>query len=324
MMQEIKINQPLVAIAVPVYNTEKYLRECLEHILNQTYRNWICYISDCASTDNSYQIALEFEAKDKRFKTFRDETKVSAFRDWNVTLSRMADLPAKYIKYECADDWMFPECIEKMVELLETDENIGLVYGYRLENKKVNCDGLDIYDGNVFDGKDILKRNLFEDLYIKGGLSQALYRMEALKKIDSRLYVINENNIHCDIELDDTVLMSWKVGFVYQVLTYYRIHDEQINHFTREANTDLFEFERRYFLHLSLFPELKKSYQDIRLEYALFLSKCKRKNETEILAWHNEHLERPITKSELRMAKRKFRKRLLREIRINIVKIFTA
>src|ERR1035437_301873 len=287
MIQEIKNNQPLVAIAVPVYNTEKYLRECLEHILNQTYRNWICYISDCASTDNSYQIALEFESRDIRVKTFRDETKVSAFRDWNITLGRMADIPAKYIKYECADDWMFPECIEKMVDLLETDENIGLVYGYRLRNKKVDCDGLDIYSGNVFDGKEILKRTFLEGLFIKGGLGQALYRMEALKKIDSRLYVINENNIHCDVELDDTVLQNWKVGFVYQVLTYYRIHEEQINYFTREANTDLYGFERRYFLHLNLFPEINSLYRNIRLEYALFLSKCKRKNQTEILAWHN-------------------------------------
>jgi glycosyltransferase involved in cell wall biosynthesis len=318
------INQPLVAIAVPVYNTEKYLRECLEHILNQTYQNWVCYISDGASTDNSYRIALEFEARDKRFKAFRDETKVSAFHDWNVTLGRMSDIPAKYIKYECSDDWMFPECIEKMVDLLETDENIGLVYGYRLRNKKVDCDGLDIYSGNVFDGKEILKCTFLEGLFIKGGLGQALYRMEALKKIDSRLNVINETNIHCDVELDDTVLQNWKVGFVYQILTYYRIHEEQINQFSREANTDLYGFERRYFLHLNLFPEIKSLYLNIRLEYALFLSKCKRKNQTEILAWHYTHLERPITKSEFRMAKRILRKRLLREIRMNIVKIFSA
>ena len=45
-------NQPLVAIAVPVYNTEKYFRDCLDHILAQTYKNWICYI-----TDNAVQTA---------------------------------------------------------------------------------------------------------------------------------------------------------------------------------------------------------------------------------------------------------------------------
>jgi glycosyltransferase involved in cell wall biosynthesis len=323
-MSNPKINLPLVAIAVPVYNTDKYLRECLEHILNQTYQNWVCYISDCASTDTSYTIALEFEARDIRFKAFRDETKVSAFRDWNVTLGRMADLPAKYIKYECADDWMFPECIEKMVDLLETDENIGLVYGYRLQNNTVDCDGLDIYSGNVFDGKDILKRNILNGLYIKGGLGQAIYRMEALKKIDSRLHVINENNIHCDVELDDKVLLDWKIGFVYQVLTYYRIHEDQINHFTREVNTNLFGNERRVFLHLALFPELKEIYQEIRLEYALFLLKCKRKNENEIIAWHTKNLERPITKEEYSLAKKMMRKKLIREIRMNFIKIFTV
>lgn len=317
-------NEPLVAIAVPVYNTAKYLRECLDHILNQTYQNWICYISDCASTDHSYQIAQEYEAKDKRFRAFRDDKKVSAFNDWNVTLGRMADVPAKYIKYECADDWMFPECIEKMVDVLESDEGIGLAYGYRLRNKTVDCDGLNIYSGNVFDGKEILRQNLINGLYIKGGLGQALYRMEALKKIDERLRVINEDNIHCDVELDDKVLMDWKVGFVFQVLTYYRVHNEQINHFTREVNTDLYGIERRLFLHLNVFPETHDIYKSLRLEYALYLLKCKRKGFAEAIEWHNKHLERPITKEEYRVAKRMRRKKLLRGIRINFAKLFTV
>lgn len=312
---------PLVAIAVPVYNTEKYFRDCLEHIQAQTYQNWICYITDNASTDASYQIALEFAEKDARFKVFRNENTVTAFQNWNITLGRMVNVPAKYIKYECADDWMFPECIEKMVALHEQDDCIGAVYAYRLHDKIVDCDGLDIYEGNIFDGKDILRRSM--TLNITGGLGQALYRMNVLKQISPKLHVINENNIHCDVELNDNVMLISKVGFVHQVLTYYRRHDGQVLSFALKANTVLFGNERRMFLLLSVFPDIKNLYEQHRLDYALFLLKCKRKNEREILAWHEKYLERPITNQEYRKAKSITRKRLLREVRINIIKLFT-
>lgn len=310
------MNQPLVAIAVPVYNTEKYFRDCLDHILSQTYKNWICYITDNASTDSSYQIAIEYEAKDARFKVFRNEKTVSAFKNWNITLGRMTDVPAKYIKYECADDWMFPECIEKMVELHEQDEKIGAVYAYRLQDKMVDCDGLDIYEGNIFEGIDILRKMTTN---ITGGLGQALYRMEVLKKISPELHVINENNIHCDVELNDNVMILSKVGFIYQVLTYYRRHEGQVLSFAEKTNTLLFGNERRMFLLLNVMPEIKEMYDSHRIEYASFLQKCKRKKNTEILEWHDKYLERPITKSEFKAARKWMRKQYLRQIRNNII-----
>ena len=61
----------------------------------------------------------------------------------------------------------------------------------------------------------------------------------------------------------------------------------------------------------------------MRQEYALFFAKCKRKKETEILAWHDRYLERPLTNSEIKIAKRNIRNRLRREIKINLVRLFT-
>lgn len=312
-------NQPLVAIAVPVYNTERYFRDCLDHILAQTYTNWICYITDNASTDSCWQIAKEYEAKDPRIKAFRNEKTVSAYENWNITLGRMADVPAKYIKYECSDDWMFPECIEKMVALHEKDDQIGAVYGYRLQDKYVDCDGLDIYEGQIYDGKEILRRSM--TLNITGGLGQSLYRMDVLKKISPELHVINENNIHCDVELNDNVMIRSKVGFIFQVLTYYRRHDGQVLSFAMKANTILFGNERRMYLLLDVFPDIKEMYEQHRLEYASFLNKCKRKKEYDIVAWHDKYLERPITKEEYRKARKMERKRLWRGVYIHLVKL---
>ena len=53
----------LISIIVPVYNTEEYIRQCLDSILNQTYQNFECLLINDGSSDNSADICREFVAK---------------------------------------------------------------------------------------------------------------------------------------------------------------------------------------------------------------------------------------------------------------------
>ena len=64
-----------VSIGIPVYNVEKYLRECLDSITNQTFKNFEAIIVDDGSTDNSFVICQEYVAKDNRFKLIHQENK---------------------------------------------------------------------------------------------------------------------------------------------------------------------------------------------------------------------------------------------------------
>lgn len=312
-----KENQPLVGIAVPVYNGGKYLRECLEHIQAQTYTNWICYITDNASTDDSNAIATEFAQKDERFKVFRNPETIIAYKNWNVSLGRFADVPVKYVKFECADDWMFPNCLEDMVALHEKYDDLGVVYGYRLQGTKLDCDGLDIYDGEVFDGKELLKWSLTNNII--GGLGQGLYRKSIIQEIDLQLHFINETNIHCDVEMNDNVWLRSKVGFVYKLLMYYRRHDGQILSFALKANTVLYDNDRRIYMISQMFPEYKEFYHKHRMEYALFLWQCKHKKMQDVIDWHNKYLSRPITDAEYKEARKLCRRKLPHEIKTKIV-----
>ena len=317
-------DQPLVAIALPVYNRVKYFRECLEHIQSQTYTNWVCYITDNACTDGSSEIAQEFAEKDPRFKVFRNPETLIAYKNWNVALGRLVDVPAKYIKFECSDDWMFPNCLEEMVALHEKYDNLGAVYAYRLAGNHVDCDGLDINEGEVFDGKDLVLRSVKKGLYIYGGLSEGLFRKETMLSYAPDLQVINEDNIHCDIEMNDNLcLHSDKVGFVYKVLTYYRFHDGQIFSFATKADTYKYESERRVWLMMQQFPDdkdLPKIYASFRAEYALFLANCRRKKMSDVVEWHEQHLERPLTKEELKAGKKVVRKQNRRALWNSIAK----
>ena len=59
---------PLVSVIIPVYNAEKYLRECLDSVINQTLTEIEIICVDDGSTDSSLNILREYEAKDRRFR----------------------------------------------------------------------------------------------------------------------------------------------------------------------------------------------------------------------------------------------------------------
>ena len=67
------MNNKLISIIIPVYNIEKYLGECLDSILNQTYQNFEIILVDDCSTDSSFNICNEYASKDKRIKVIQND-----------------------------------------------------------------------------------------------------------------------------------------------------------------------------------------------------------------------------------------------------------
>jgi len=97
------MNLPLLTIAVAVYNTEKYLRECLDSVVDQTYRNLeIICVNDC-STDNSLEILEEYATKDKRIKIIINEKNLGLGVTRNVG---MEAAHGEYILFIDSDDWL--------------------------------------------------------------------------------------------------------------------------------------------------------------------------------------------------------------------------
>jgi len=66
------MQKPLISILTPFKNTDPYIYECLDSILNQTYTHWELVIVDDGSTDTSYQIVSDFAKKDERVKLFKN------------------------------------------------------------------------------------------------------------------------------------------------------------------------------------------------------------------------------------------------------------
>ena len=109
-----KESNPLVSVITPVYNAEPYLKACIESVLSQTYENIEYLIVDNCSTDSSLEIANHYAQIDKRIRVVQNTEFLSIMPNWNHAMRSMVP-ESRYCKVVHADDWLYPECIEKMV-----------------------------------------------------------------------------------------------------------------------------------------------------------------------------------------------------------------
>ncbi|MBA7578405.1 hypothetical protein ES708_20267 [subsurface metagenome] len=292
---------PLVSIGVPVYNGEKYLVECLQSILNQTYQNWECHIINNKSTDNTLAIAEEFQAKDNRMKVITNSEHVNMTTNFNNTFKPVSK-DAKYFKALCADDWIFPEYLSKMVEVMEKFPEAGFCSSFRLDNRIVNCDGLDYYKGSLFRGKDVLSDLLLQKYEVTGSETTLLCRIETLEKLDTYPVIFSDNSYHFDTELAYKLLCIADLAFVFQVLSFTRQHEEALTTTTSDKFTTSLNFrENALFTYKSGNPKLEEEYRKVRVKYGWFLFQRKLSGDKKCLEWHQQHIppERKFTSHEL-------------------------
>lgn len=107
---------PKVSILIAVYNTEKYLRKCLDSLLSQTYTNIeILCVDDC-STDSSYKILQEYAGMDDRISVFQMPHNQGQAKARNLAIEHST---GDIIMYLDSDDWFADDSIEVMVDCFE-------------------------------------------------------------------------------------------------------------------------------------------------------------------------------------------------------------
>lgn len=114
-----------VDILLPTYNGEKYIREQIESILNQSYKNIRLIISDDCSKDITVEILKEYEQKDDRIKIYVQPQNLGFVKNIEFLLEKVEN---QYYMLADQDDVWLPEKIEKSLEKLK-QENADLVFG---------------------------------------------------------------------------------------------------------------------------------------------------------------------------------------------------
>lgn len=227
-------SEPFVSILTPVYNTEKYLAECIESVLSQTYKNWEYIIVNNCSTDRTLEIAQKYAEKDGRVRIHNNQKFLTLIQNHN-TAFRQISSESRYCKVVHADDWLFPDCIAKMVEVGEKYPSVSVIGSYRLDDVWVNCDGLP-YPSTIVPGREICRSTFLGKIYVFGSPTTTLIRSGCIKGLRS---FYNENNLHADREVCYELLQNSDFGFVHQVLTYTRRENESMSSFARRFNTFL-------------------------------------------------------------------------------------
>lgn len=213
--------QPLVSVLTPVYNGEEYLAECIQSVLAQTYQNWeYCIVNNC-STDRTLEIAKAYARKDRRIRIHNNSAFVGCDENGNIAFQNISS-SSKYCKVIHSDDWMFPECLMKMVELAEAHPTIAIVSSYRLTNIRVTVQALP-YESRVISGRDICRMTLLGLPSVFGSPSAILIHADEVRK---RPYFYNVANPHCDMEVCLDILRERDFGFVHQMLTFERSHPQ--------------------------------------------------------------------------------------------------
>ena len=128
---------PKVSIIIPVYNVEKYLRQCLDSIVNQTLRDIEIICVDDGSTDGSSAILAEYAAKDSRVKVLtREHTNAGAARN-----AGMAVATGEYLGFVDSDDWCELSLFEKAYDKAKADDADVVSWRFHQYDERTNKTG---------------------------------------------------------------------------------------------------------------------------------------------------------------------------------------
>jgi len=169
------MNNPKISVVVPVYNTENYLRECLDCFLKQAYKNIEVILVDDGSTDNSGSILDEYANKEDYFRVIHQSNQgVSAARNAALEIAT-----GDYIGFVDSDDSFMPGMFEEFISIADkTDADIIQSIGF-LCNNKPQIHNSSIYEFNNDEARDefftigkirpslwlgIIKRELISDV----------------------------------------------------------------------------------------------------------------------------------------------------------------
>jgi glycosyltransferase involved in cell wall biosynthesis len=229
-------SQPLVSIVTPVYNGEQYLVECIESVLKQTYENWEYLIVNNCSTDSTLGIAKGYAERDDRIRVYDYSMFVDVIESYNRAL-RLVSQRSKYCKVISADDWLFPECVARMVDLAEVNPSVGIVGAYTLRgdgtNWRVRFDGLP-YRSTVVPGREACRWHLLGGHYFLGNPTSVLYRADLVMR--TKCFYPNSRE-HADVSVFYDCFRTTDLGFIHQVLTYERVHENALGTEAKRLST---------------------------------------------------------------------------------------
>lgn len=216
-----KIN-PKISVIVPVYKVEKYLRRCVDSILNQTYKNFELLLIDDGSPDSSGKICDDYSKIDCRVKVIHKENGgLSSARNVGIKASS-----GEYLNFVDSDDWLEFDCLEYLLGLLtKNDADFSMAENIR------NCNELDLkikkisFEERVFSQKDFL--SLFFKINTQKNVQYAWAKLYKRELFDNIKYPegLTDEDVPATFNV---ILVSSKIAYSSKVVYHYFVNPNSI------------------------------------------------------------------------------------------------
>lgn len=214
------MKQPLISVIIPVYGVEKYISQCLESVINQTYKNLEIIVVNDGTKDRSADIAKEYAAKDSRIKVYD-------FKNGGLSVARNRGLEiatGDYISYIDSDDWLDTKMYETLLEAAMKNDADMVKCGI-IETNGITEERISFSDVKIINNE---QHKAFKN-YFKGILWtlawNGLYKKELAKKVKFPDNVVHEDNYSSGMFL----YLAKKVIAMPFCLNYYRVNDAGIS-----------------------------------------------------------------------------------------------
>ena len=256
-----EIAKAKISVIIPIYNVEKYLKRCLDSVINQTYKNLEIILVDDGSTDSSGRICDEYAAKDKRIVIIHKENGgISDARNKGLDICT-----GEYISFIDSDDWIDINYFNiLLMYLVNSNSDIsccdylrtGKYITYFAYNKEIEIQMFNKHDGLEF--------------YLEKDIVSAwakLYKKEIFRELKFPVGKINEDISTIFIAFSKAI----KIVYVNQKLYFYYKNIESItkSKFTSK-NLDLVKAYEEIVTLSKKYSENIQSLADFRLKKAYF------------------------------------------------------
>lgn len=218
---------PLLSVCLITYNHENYIRQAIEGVLMQKVDfEWELIIAEDCSTDKTRAIVLEYKEKHPHFiKLILQEKNVGPAKNF---LDLIETPKSKYIAYFEGDDyWIDPLKLQKQVDILEANKNIGLVYTNVQHFDQTTGDFIEIaprFAKEPLEVIPLMLKSKFIDLSASVFRTEVLFNVIDVIRVELETKVIGDTRI-----LLESVYRS-EIYFLNEVTTVYRIVEGSASH----------------------------------------------------------------------------------------------
>lgn len=282
---------PKVSIIIAVYNVEKYLKQCLDCLINQTLEDIEIICVDDGSTDKSLDILKEYQANDSRIKIIEQDNQGPGIARNNA----LDAAEGEYVMVVDPDDWLELESCELAYNQIKKNNNDFVLYGYVKRDDKTNeiiggCTNYNIYKAFIEESHIDLSK--IKNNFFMNGFSW--------NKIYSRKFIQDNSIQYAPFKLSEDIpftckamILSRNISIINKPLYNYRIRNSSASF--RCDNWEHAILSREIVKNFILDNELYEPYLNYYIEFSF----------NGLLYWYNKMLGIDIT------IKREFKKRII-------------